>query len=1488
MAIPLSTANLPLFDVTAKMRILLVPSDVPVGTVIYRLRATDSDFDYPLHFDTNDATGRAIVIIRDLPCSRNKTHCSANVHLKRQLRDGMKLNFRISVTDSSGDSTVVDCTIKGTSPSATAARTAAFPRFPGVIFAPEDAEIGSVLDYIIARKNSKNARHVHLEIWGSDHFDVKHSLASPETVNATIVLVKPLDFENQAVHRIQILATDPYVDPEMDTRNVAGLRLEVAVVDVQDTPPRFLIAPPATRLNASLVPGNVILRVSAEDGDRGAPRSVRYGLLSSGNPFTPFFRMDETTGELKLARPLKQLAAITQSNAPLVVLQVLASEIVLPPDDDPLNSESTAEVALILETLARGPPRFESNQYVARIPEGSSLGTALQFSDPWVPRVKDDDMGRSGFFALTLEGDNGTFEVSPNIAERSANFVIQVKNNRLLDYEKYRELNFKVVATEVGTGGGDGGASSTASATIYIDDVNDNPPVFLREEYFAELQENATAGTSVVQVQATDVDTGVSGRVSYTRLLGPANASLSLDAMSGVITVAMNHHTFDREAAPEHRLYVEARDEDGNGLRATVPLTIKLLDINDEVPIFSRPAYEFFLDRDGKNFTSEAYVEAVDKDSEPPNNVVRYEIVSGNYENKFFINEVTGRITLREPLTKDDGLTKSRRRLKRQSGALGEEEEEKVIMLNVRAYDLGVPHRWSQAVVRVYPRGSNAGSRYVLFVVPKTPLEVEADREHTEKMLTEITGGKVTLVEVRPHQDQTRKEGVDRTKSDVLARVIYPANAVIDVNTLRQLLVVVSNTSTSTHEGSTTVVSEVRSEIGPVFWVLLFFALFFVILVLILLCCCACVGCPLYGAHRKRFRIESTESLRPMVQETVVGTTVEVTGEGEAKAEDADAAAQGPREAWTTTDQKGQQKMPNGHRGYRRGSMDAGSEDGESLLDRGGGHGGSPHHGGGRRHGPNLVYSRRLQQKWSDEYPVYVEDMEDSPGRRRRVGGPMGGRRRHQGRYPSMGDPHHPHGYPHRRYADDLEEDTDSIRRHELERGSDHGGRPYGGGVYYHHGHYRSRAQDSLHQRREGMFRDKLAEEDGEDEEAVEREGRYVREGDAEILRLVTRGGAGDEEGDVTGAGRGGKEILLRRFMEDQGGEASKEKAAADAAPPAAEPPQPPPPPPPPPPVPSQAAATQTDVHAETQTEPYVPSEEEEISAASSKGSRKKKHCHKRSRSRHRSKKCCKGAEVKSPIQEEKDGVENGSQQSDPPLYVDNKSSILRKMILRSTDAEPSDAEPVSGRVRKISEGGGVAGVRKSFSEPYRTGSVNNSYRLNTGGSVSDGEGEERKDCGNRRGSLPDISSRYMDWYKELMEGGGPRARAEKKAVEAAAREAKIARRRREWLQERSDSLCHRVTLNVPHSEMSKAGSLGNSARATEDDIDSGIALNSQALGVPVGVEQQQMSSPGGGAALGGIVGGGKKLLEKKSVFAIAYDDMQTKQLRSNSISPPY
>lgn len=81
-----------------------------------------------------------------------------------------------------------------------------------------------------------------------------------------------------------------------DTRNIAGLEVVVVVQDVQDMPPVFTFAPPITHLPKQVVPGDMIVRVRAEDGDKGAPRQIRYGLVSEGNPFTPFFNINETSG----------------------------------------------------------------------------------------------------------------------------------------------------------------------------------------------------------------------------------------------------------------------------------------------------------------------------------------------------------------------------------------------------------------------------------------------------------------------------------------------------------------------------------------------------------------------------------------------------------------------------------------------------------------------------------------------------------------------------------------------------------------------------------------------------------------------------------------------------------------------------------------------------------------------------------------------------------------------------------------------------------------------------------------------------------------------------------------------------------------------------------------------------------------------------------------------------------------------------------------
>lgn len=58
----------------------------------------------------------------------------------------------------------------------------------------------------------------------------------------------------------KLFLKDPWTNINEDTRNIAGWPLLVAVIDEQDTPPVFTIAPPTTTLSHTLEVGDTILR----------------------------------------------------------------------------------------------------------------------------------------------------------------------------------------------------------------------------------------------------------------------------------------------------------------------------------------------------------------------------------------------------------------------------------------------------------------------------------------------------------------------------------------------------------------------------------------------------------------------------------------------------------------------------------------------------------------------------------------------------------------------------------------------------------------------------------------------------------------------------------------------------------------------------------------------------------------------------------------------------------------------------------------------------------------------------------------------------------------------------------------------------------------------------------------------------------------------------------------------------------------------------
>uniref|UniRef100_A0A182PTP3 Cadherin domain-containing protein n=1 Tax=Anopheles epiroticus TaxID=199890 RepID=A0A182PTP3_9DIPT len=1156
----------PKFDPSTRMRIVLVPADAAVGSVIYRLRASDEEFEYPLQFELVGDASSSTVQIETLPCTKFNSICQANVLLTRRLEPGRYYDFQVSVKDTKGGMSVQSCSITATN--FTTPHDIIFPHKAGIIMVPEDAKKGTELDYVLANKNPMFQKPVYLELWGSPLFGIRQKFISPETAEGTIFLLGQLDFEKQAMYHLTVLANDAYAEPGQDSRNIAGLEVVVIVEDVQDVPPVFTVAPPVTRLPAGLIPGDKVLQVHAEDGDKGVPREIRYGLVSEGNPFTSFFDINETSGEISLLRPLDDILALTHPGDP-VLLTVIAEEVKVSRDEPPAMA-TTVQLAFFLPERSNSPPYFENDHYVVQLEENAAPGTVLTFTDPYTPRVMDDDAGKNGVFSLTLLGNNGTFEISPNVAEGHANFVVRVRDNARLDYETATYVHFQILAQELGPATN---LSMLVNVTVYLTDVNDNPPVFEQNDYIVDLPENMTAGTRVVQVHATDVDTArLGGRVRYTQILGPHNTSLNLDPASGVVTVAINNHGFDREVMPEYHLYVEARDDDGIGNRAQVPLVIRLIDVNDETPTFEKPLYEFILAADLRNFTVPAFIRATDGDAEAPNNEVRYELIYGNYENKFFLHPITGELKLNGPLVpRAPGAQSSVGGLRRRRQAGGvpsgpattSQKETDVFVLTARAFDLGVPVRYSTATIRVYPPESR--TRTVTFIVPGA----DPDRKKVQDTLADITGGRVIIQEVRPYRTGDggiptdligggTGGGSGQERSVVIATILYDADSVVDIAKIQQRLSINGTvTNIISQEERSAILYKAENRV--LFWLLIFLAILLALGILTLLLCCICPRCPLNATNRKRIlRVNNIEDDVHLVHRK--------QGLGKQSKSVQVAEWMGRREAWSAANRSTDSRTKPTHWEYRgrrdigKGTLAAGAAHGD---DGGDDRDGEPDNHGDESGNDGNERKRAVDGGKLDKHTVKIRsDMknkstkDDSHMHRSRTNLLNADRDmyvedvdEHDPEYQSLKRIHHHHHHHHgggggnggKPVTDDaLPIDDDSMRRHEMDRGSDLN--------YERRGSFK----------RQGHAAAPQLVTHGDDIEP--RDQYFIKDGNAEILRLITRGRNEEENiyvnipqqqqqqqraGAAAAAAaanqpqyimvdNGGKEILMRRYIEEQ------------------------------------------------------------------------------------------------------------------------------------------------------------------------------------------------------------------------------------------------------------------------------------------------------------------------------------------------------------------
>lgn len=131
---------------------------------------------------------------------------------------------------------------------------------------------------------------------------------------------------------------------------------------------------------------------------------------------------------------------------------------------------------------------------------------------------------------------------------------------------------------------------------------------------------------------------GINRKVVYS-LEDSASGVFSIDSSSGVIVL---EQPLDREQQSSYNISVRATDQSpGQSLSSLASVTITVLDINDNPPVFERRDYLVTVPEDTSLGTQVLSVFATSKDI-GTNAEITYLIRSGNEQGKFSINPKTG------------------------------------------------------------------------------------------------------------------------------------------------------------------------------------------------------------------------------------------------------------------------------------------------------------------------------------------------------------------------------------------------------------------------------------------------------------------------------------------------------------------------------------------------------------------------------------------------------------------------------------------------------------------------------------------------------------------------------------------------------------------------------------------------------------------------------------------------------------------------------
>ena len=471
---------------------------------------------------------------------------------------------------------------------------------------PENTPIAAKIFAVKARDLDVHKKITyHIDEKSKEHFIIEND-------SGEIFLSRLLDREKQDMHTIVVTA-------DGHGKSVTA-SVTLSVSDVNDNDPVFSSNIYKFNANERANAGDLVGTIEVTDADIGENALISTSI-TSGNRANAFVLRSN------------YLFVSGHLNFELFNEYLLEVEAV-----DRGYPHRTSTASVIIEIIPEYRiPKFAIDLEVIHVLENVHVGTSVYDADGTLNGAREGH-GNDLMYAIESGNENGFFSISWNTGE----ITIARKLEKNFDENEFMLLLISKNIYKPSL-------NDRMTLKVVIDDVNDNKPIFENIMYNLNVYENTKIGISIGSVTATDLDRAQNAFITYSLMQNEDAETFRIDPFVGTLSLKKQLNFMYNT---NYQLTVIAFDNGSPQLTGSTYVTINVIDVNDNPPIFEQESPRIKVRENYALGRTIYQIRAHDGDTGVGGELL-YRIVKGNNNGTFELDSETGEITVAKQLDRE-------------------------------------------------------------------------------------------------------------------------------------------------------------------------------------------------------------------------------------------------------------------------------------------------------------------------------------------------------------------------------------------------------------------------------------------------------------------------------------------------------------------------------------------------------------------------------------------------------------------------------------------------------------------------------------------------------------------------------------------------------------------------------------------------------------------------------------------------------------------